>query len=392
MEILKKALRNKLFILGILIPWVFQIVYLCIAIPAVKDGNTGIYNLKIAIVNEDNGAGKSVAAKLGQVLPFKTEMSNDLSSALKDMDDDKFNMVVYLAGDFSATLAKGNAQIQYYINQSTPGMTKQLMERTAISINQTLNEGVFLEGKDAIKKGSTASISQAGLPDSASTLINNKLGQALDSLKYTSIKGNIQKVNNAEGFVQTVFPFFIFLTYFVGAIIMTGLHSVVFKSLRIQYSKNKIWLSKLVINISAALVMPCIVIGLAACFDIPFALGTGTAWLLLSAGFLTLIYLIQMFSEWFGIPGMGIAALLFFPLQLVTSGLMYSQEILLSLYSTISNYLPATYFGDGMIKLFYNGASVYQDVGILILMSVIFIAITALTLLKSHKTPVTSIE
>lgn len=392
MGIFKKLVKNKLFLLGALIPLVFQIVYLCIAIPAIKDGNTGIRNLKIAIVNEDKGLGQSVSAKLIDVLPFETELSSDLTGALKAMDDGDFNMVVHVAGDFSANLQKGAAGVQYYINQSAPSMTKQLMERTAISINQTLNENTFLSVKESIKNGAVTAIGQAGLPAKASTQLSDNLNKAFDSLKSTLISSDIQKTNNADGFIQTVFPFFIFLVYFVGAIMITGLHSVAFKSLKGEYSKSKLLLSKLGVNIAVSLIIPCVVVSLADAFGIPFQLGTGAVWLLLSVGFLTLTYLVQMFSEWFGIAGMGVAALIFFPLQLVTSGLMYSREILPSFYSTIAGYLPATYWGDGLIKIFYGGASISKDVWVLILMTVIFISVSFLTLVKRNKNKGVAIE
>jgi uncharacterized phage infection (PIP) family protein YhgE len=385
MDIFKKLGKNRLFILGLLIPLIFQIVYLCIAIPAIKDGNAGLQNLKIAIVNEDQDLGKQVTWQLSKTLPFKTEVSSDLSGSLDSMENGGSNMVIYIAPDFSARCQQGSGQISYYINQSTPSMTKQVMERTALSINQSLNEISFNEIKNTIKQSSVTALSQAGLPATAATAISTNLNQAFDHLKYISISSDIQKVNNADGFTKTVFPFFIFLMYFVGCVIMTGLQTGVFKSLRKKYSQSKILLSKLVINILASLVIPCIVIGLAACFDIPFALGIAATWLLLSVGFFTLLSLVQVFSDWFGIPGMGLAALILFPLQFVTSGLMYSREILPAFYSTISNYLPVTYFGDGMIKMFYGGPSISKDIWILLLIAAISIVFSALTIFKKEK-------
>jgi uncharacterized phage infection (PIP) family protein YhgE len=384
MGIFKKLGKNRLFILGLLIPLIFQIVYLCIAIPAVKDGNTGVQNLKIAIVNEDKILGSQVAGQLSKILPFKTEVSSGLSGSLDSMNNGDYNMVVYIAPDFTAKSQQGSGQISYYINQSAPSMTKQVMERTALSINQSLNEISFNEIKNTIKESSVSALGQAGLPAPAVSAISVNLNQAFDRLKYISISSDIQKVNNADGFIQTVFPFFIFLMYFVGCLIMTGLQSEVFKSLRKEYSQSKILLSKLVINIAASLVVPCIVIGLAAFFFIPFALGLPATWLLLSVGFFTFLCLLQVFSDWFGIPGMGLAALILFPLQLLTSGLMYSQEILPAFYSAISDYLPATYFGDSMIKMFYGGPSISKDVWILLLIAVICIIISLFTIFKKE--------
>jgi uncharacterized phage infection (PIP) family protein YhgE len=390
MGLLKTVLKNKLFWVGLLVPLVFQIIYFCISIPALKDGNSQIQNLKITIVNLDMGAGKSVAKKLSEVLPFRTETATDQSQALSDMDEGKTNMVIYIAEDFSASLQSGGARVQYFINQSTSGMTRQLMERTALSINQTLNEMAFTETKEAVAAGSVKALGQAGLPDGASKMIEAKLSQAFEALKYSSITGDVQKVNNAEGFIQTVFPFFIFLTYFVGCTIMTVLHSLVYKPLQSRYSRSRILLLKLAANILAALIIPSIVISLAAAFNIPFQTGVAQVWLLLSVGFLTLTYLVQMFSEWLGVPGLGLAVVIFFPLQLVTCGLMYSPEILPAFYTSISQFLPASYLGEGLIRMFYGGESLAGDVGPLLLMFGIFWVVTILTLLKKGSLQKTS--
>lgn len=370
---------------GLLIPLVFQIVYLLIAIPAVKDGSNGMKNLKITIVNEDQNLGKSVSAKLGEVLPFKTETTADLPVALDNMNNGDCSMVIHIASDFTAQCQQGSGQVSYYINQSAPSMTKQAMERTAVSINQTLNENAFNSVKEILKQNSSAALGQAGLPAAAATAISVNLNKAFDSLKYTNISSDIQKVNNADGFAQTVLPFFVFLTFFVGCIIMTILHTLAYKPLYKEVSRVRILLSQLGVNILISLVIPCVVIGLAACFAIPFSLGTGAAWLILSVGFFTLLYMVQMFANWFSIPGMGLAVLLLFPLQLVTSGLIYSREILPAFYTAVSPYLPSTYLGDSMLKMFYGGPSVSKDIWILFLMSAVFIVVSALTLFKKNR-------
>jgi uncharacterized phage infection (PIP) family protein YhgE len=384
-EVLKKLRKNRLFIIGLLIPIIFQIVYLCIAIPAIKDGNTRIKDLTIAIVNEDNTLGKQVSAQLIQVLPFKIEEISDFDSALDSMSNGDLNMVLHIASDFTLKSQQGGAQVSYYINQSAPSMTKQAMEKTAISINQTLNENSFINIKDNVKQNVAKSLSQSGLPENVVTQMSNNLSNSLDKLKYTTINSDILKVNNADGFAQTALPFFIFLTYFVGCIIMTILHSQVYKSLSKEVSSVTLLVSQLVISIAFSLVIPCVVIGLAAAFDIPFSLEIFTTWMLLSVGFFTLLYTTQLFANWFGITGMGMAILILFPLQLVTSGLIYSKEILPSFYSAISNYLPASYFGDGMFKIFYGGATLFKDVWILLLMSLILIILSALTVFKKER-------
>jgi uncharacterized phage infection (PIP) family protein YhgE len=384
MEIFKKLTRNKLFMLGLLVPIIFQIIYLSIAIPAIKDGNNRITDLTIAVVNEDTILGNEVSSKLLSVLPFKTEKLSGLDNALDEMEDGDYNMVIYIPSDFTISIQQGNAQISYYINQAAPSMTKQVMESAAININQILNESSFDAVKETLQQSSSVVLGQLTLSEHLQTQISGFNNQSFESLNYSSITADIQKVNNADGFTQTVLPFFIFLIYFVSCILMTILHLLSYKSLGGEFSNGKILASQLITNIIASLVIPGVVIGLLACFSIPFSLNVGLVWLLLSVGFFTFLYTIQAFTNWFGMPGMLIVALLF-PLQLVSSGLIYSKEILPAFYSAISDYLPATYFGSSTLKIFYGEISISSEIYILLIIAAVMLILSSLSVFKKNK-------
>jgi uncharacterized phage infection (PIP) family protein YhgE len=384
MDIFKKLTKNKLFMLGLIVPILFQIIYLSIAIPAIKDGNTRITDLKIAVVNEDAILGNEVSSKLLTVLPFKTEKLSGLDDALDDMENGDYNMVIYIPSDFTLKTQQGEAKISYYINQAAPSMSKQVIEAAAININQILNKSSFDAVKEILKQNSAATLAQNDLPEDVLTQISGYLNQAFDSLNYSSITADIQKVNNADGFAQTVLPFFIFLVYFVSCVLMTILNLFSYKSLNGEFSKGKILASQLITNIIISLVIPGVVIGLLACFSIPFSINVGLVWLLLSVGFFTFLYVIQAFTNWFGMPGMLIVALLF-PLQLVSSGLIYSKEILPSFYSFISDYLPATYFGSGTLKIFYGENSISSEILILLIIAAVMLIISTLSVFRKNK-------
>ena len=384
MNIFGKLFKNKLFWGGILVPVLFQLVYLCIAIPAIKDGNNRISEFNIAIVNEDALLGREIAAHLLQILPFKTEASPDLNASLEAMNDGDFNMVIHIAADFSAKVQSGGAGISYYINQAAPSMTKQVMEGAAASINQILNEQAFENIKAILAANSAAALSQAGLPENVLNMISAQIGQAFDALKYINIEADIRKVNDAEGFALGVLPFFIFLVYFVGSIIMTVLHVLAYKPLNGEFSRWKILTSQLITNIVVSLALPGIVIGIIAAFGIPFSLDLWIIWGLLSIGFFTLLYTIQAFTNWFGFPGLAVIVILF-PLQLVSAGLIYAREILPAFYVTAADYLPATYFGNGLLKGFYGGGSVSQDIYILLIMAAVMLLLSSLSVFKKNK-------
>jgi hypothetical protein len=260
------------------------------------------------------------------------------------------------------------------------------METAARNINQALNETTFNNLKDTVANNTAAALGQTGLPAEVVAKLTANLEKAFTSLKYTPVTGDIRKVNNAEGFIQTAFPLYIFLTYFIGSVMMTFAHSWIFKSLGSRFSRSQLFLTGMGINAIYSMLIPLIVVLFVAGFGISFNQGFAGTWLLLAAGLFTFLSLFQMFFKWLGLPGMGIMVFILFPLQLVASGLMYSREILPAFYAVTGDYLPATYFGSGIIKIFYGGHSVAGDIGILLLMAGIFIVVTALALLKKEKT------
>jgi uncharacterized phage infection (PIP) family protein YhgE len=386
MGIIKALAKNRLFVAGLFIPIIFQLVYFSFAIPAVYSGDTGVFNLKIAIVNEDTVMGNQIAGQLVKTLPFKTESSADLKKSLEDMDNGDCNMVIHIGGDFTARLQQGDARISYYIDQAASSMTKQLMETTAKSINQTLNDNAFNTIKDTIKQNSLASLGKAGLPAAVVESLGTAFGQAFNALKASPIYADIQKVHSSDGFVKTALPLFIFLTYFVGGVILAITHSLAYKSVSTQVSRGKLYLTSLVINIVYSLIIPGLAMSFIAGFNITLNQGSLATWMLLSVGFFTFISLFQMLFRWLGLIGYGAFVLILFPLQLVSSGLIYAREMLPAFYRFIADYLPATYFGGGILNVTY-GTSLSWNIGILLLMAAIFIAAAALALLKNTKQP-----
>jgi uncharacterized phage infection (PIP) family protein YhgE len=392
MGILKTLFKNKLFLVGLLIPLVWQVVYFSFAIPAVNKADIGINNLKIAIINEDTVMGGQIAAQLEKTLPFKMETPTGLQKAIDDMNNGDYKMVVHIPADFSQGIQQGNAKISYYINQAVPNTTKQIMETSAKTINQILSDNIFGTLKETIKQKSLENLSKTGLPAAAEESIAKAFSQAFNALKSTAITGDIQKINDAGGLTKTVLPLFIFLTFFIGGVAYAITHSLAYKSIASQKTKSKLYLTNLIINIVYSLIIPFIVVSFASGFNITFSQGMFVTWFLLSTGFFTFVSLFQMLFKLLGTIGAGAFVLILFPLQLISSGFMFPTENLPSFYRVISDYLPATYFGNGVLKVTYGGASVSGDIWMLLLMSVIFIVISAFALLNKMKNPMKAVN
>jgi uncharacterized phage infection (PIP) family protein YhgE len=378
-----------MFLVGIIIPVIWQVLFFSIAIPALNKGDTRISNLTIAIVNEDTVMGTQIVGQLSNALPFKTEMPAALDSSLKAMNDGDYNMVIHIGRDFTAQMQQGSAGITYYINQSAPSITKQMMETTAKNINEILNGSAFDAVKNQIQQGAAASLSRSGLPLAALESIDSTLTRAFSSLKYNLITGDIQKVNNADGFIKTTLPLYIFLTFFIGSVAMTITQTIACRSLSMQYKRSRLYIAVFGINVIYSLIIPVIIISFAAGFGIALSQGTLIAWLLFAAGFFAFLSFMQMFANWLGVIGAGIMVLLLFPLQLIASGLMFPREILpVFFYQAAGGYLPATYFGIGITRVFFGDLSISGEAGILMLIAAVCLVISALSLIKKDRNPV----
>ena len=385
MSIIKALFKNKLFLAGLLIPVIWQLLYFSIVIPAMNDAETRTGNMTVSIVNQDPLMGKQIAAQLNQALPFTTKQPANLDAALEAMNDGEASMVIAIPSDFTDRFQQGEAGISYYINQAAPNTTKQLMETAAINIDRLLNENAFYTMRDAILENAADFIGQSGLPPQAIAPIGSAMEQALGSLKGFPVAADIRKVNDAEGFIKTSFPLFIFLTFFVGSVFMTIARTVAAERLADCFSRSRIFGVSLGIDIVYSLVVSWIVIAFAAGFGIDFSQELVTVWLLLAAGFFTFLSLFQMFGNWLGRIGTGLAALVLFPIQLISSGMMFPRELLPSFYNAVGDYLPATYFSTGITRIFYGDLSISDELGVMLIMASIFVLVTALALLKKSK-------
>lgn len=385
MSIIKALFKSKLFLVGLLIPIIWQLLYFSIVIPAVNDAETRTGNITVSIVNQDPLMGKQIAAQLNQLLPFTAKQQANLDAAIEAMNNGEASMVIAIPSDFTDRFHQDEACISYYINQAAPTTTKQLMETAAITIDRVLNENAFATLRDAISENTAAFIGQSGLPPQAISQIGNAMEQSLGSLKQFPVAADIHKVNDADGLIKTSFPLFIFLTFFVGGVFMTIARTMAVERLTDRFNRSCIFGASLGIDIVYSLAIPWIVIIFATGFGIDFSKEMVAVWLLLAVGFFTFLSLFQMFSNWLGRIGTGLAALILFPLQLVSSGMMFPREILPSFYNTAGDYLPATYFSTGITRIFYGDLSISDELGVMLIMAAIFVAVTALALLKKSK-------
>ncbi len=588
-----RLFKNKLIWAVIPACLLVQLVYLCIIVPAFNHMDENTSNIRIAIVNDDNGDSGEIVSKLKEELPFNTCEERNLSNAMAKMSAREYGAVFFFNAAFTQDLEDGNASITYYINQAAPSMLKQILDTAVDKISSTINENAFSTIKSKIQDGieenfsgiklpasaldglksnidegisqmreaaldamgkqlanfklpSTArnalktnvgnamdmvkanflkgllaqmkgfklpdaaigamkqnlangfsglkanilamvdqqlktaglpdadiaatkanigggldafaanavsgmaaqmanfslpdeaiaamgenvgggldmikskvmsafqgSLSKFKLPSSASAMmkdtisdgfatlketalsaidekfenfqmpdeaadtIRENLNKAFDVLQYTTIQSNVVKLNDSEEYILTIAPFFLFLILFIASSAYTVLHLRVFQGLGKEIPPWPIYLYRLAVDVIASLVMPLAFFTILWSFGIAISASQMTLWLLISAGFLALVQLLQVFADLFGLKGLIPMILVLMPLQMATNGTMFPQEMLPPFFSAVGGYLPASYFGSGLIKSFFGGAPAGDDILILLAMAGACLCITA---------------
>ncbi|MDF2648416.1 MAG: transporter, partial [Paenibacillus sp.] len=115
---------------GIITAITFQLLFSLIWMTGYAGVSDNTSQLKIAIVNEDQGLGSKIVQNLQGNLPFQTEIVASKEQALNLLNDRQVQMVMHISADFSKQLQTlgQTVPITYTINESNPSMTKSVMQ------------------------------------------------------------------------------------------------------------------------------------------------------------------------------------------------------------------------------------------------------------------------
>src|SRR5690625_2755735 len=140
MQLLKSFFKQRETLLGIAAAIAFQLIFVIVWLT----GYDGVYErtdqFTVGLINEDPIIGEEVTGKLKDNYLFQINEFEDLSSAKQDLDERNISMVIHFPSKMAERLqANENVQIDYYINQSVPTLTKQMMETAADKLNKEIN-------------------------------------------------------------------------------------------------------------------------------------------------------------------------------------------------------------------------------------------------------------
>lgn len=224
-------LRSKGAIASIFMGIFYAIAMLGIFLPGYTALPGNMDELKIAIVNDDNGkTGSQIAEQLSESLPFKTiesELSN--SEALKELEKNKLALVIHIPENFTANAQSDqSASLDFTVNEATATMVPSAMSSIVGEINKQLSANFSQQTAQGI-------LMNVNVPEE----------QAAEMAKQieTSYIGNYVIMNDVpDGMHNNMLPMFLTMASYVGAMI-AGMQLVgSFKANRGKASKTKLFI------------------------------------------------------------------------------------------------------------------------------------------------------
>lgn len=357
---MKSLYANKKLLLGTLIPIAFSLVLLYLYSPAFNGIEKNLDEINVVIVNEDTDIGVEVSKQIEKNAPFTLIEETSMDKAMKQLENKEAHMIIKIPEDFTTQIIKGNPEITFIIDEARQSIIKSAMEDAAKQITQLLNEK-----SHEMTKGKTLAGIEEFYSNLESTIPNNEpllqskevVIQALEGLKYKSINENIIKINENNHSLNTVLPLLIFLTIFISALIRSLLYEREVKSMQLKLSSWHIFLHKQLLNLVASMLYPLAIILILNSFGVKIMANYVTLWLFLTIAFYMFSVFIQVFLDLFKFIGVGLLVLLLL-FQILVSGIILPTELVTKYYTWASPILPATYFADGILGIFYSNTSI----------------------------------
>ena len=181
-------------------------------------------------------------------------MFEELSQAKQELDKRRINMLIHLPDKMTEQLqAHENVRIDYYINQSVPTLTKQIMETVASKLNEQVNQQV----RETINIQLVETIPQMIAAESPSeemkALVEEVARQVVElvqvNINITPVQANVMKTNDKEGFAITMVPLLIVLASYIGAMLISQHLQFSEAKLKSEYSRTALFIGRQIINI-----------------------------------------------------------------------------------------------------------------------------------------------
>lgn len=372
MNTLKRLLAHKATKLGIGVAFVFQVVFFTVWLTAYDGVEERVDQFTVAVVHDDASMDESFMKALQVKAPFTFEFDKALEEAKEDLDQRKINMVMHIPDRFFDDIHDGNkGNIEYYINQSTPSLEKQMMETAASTITKEINAEVYglveKQGVEGISQLVSEQFSENNDMQLVASLIVEEIQEIMDVEMVDQV---IHKEHNVDGFTATMIPLMVVLAPYIGAMILSQQMELAARESFVHDNKLMVFFNRQVINIGVSFLLSIITLGIMLIFGIELTSSLVQVWLFQSILFLCFLSISQFFVILFGNPGM-IFNIILTATQLVSSGAIVPRELLPNFYETLGAFLPATYGVNGYFSVIYGGGNLMNDFIQLLLMIIV---------------------
>lgn len=388
MKVMKGFFKQKETLLGIVVAILFQLIFFIVWLTAYDGVFDRTDQLKIAVVNEDILYGKHIEKQLEDDSIVDVKLYTELEDAEKDLNQRKVNMIIHLPKGMTEQLQKGyETAIHYYINQSSPSLTKQMMEKVATEMNTEINGQVYTVIEQQMAKEIPKSIAAHA---ENKDMVQQVASEVVEVVQQHQLVNPIQKdiilTNEREGFAATMIPLLVVLASYIGAMLLSQHLQFAENNVRSQHHTFSLFFTRQFINLIVALTLSLFIIGLMSLFDIRIDRDFFVVWGFQATLLYSFLSLSQLFVMLFGNPGM-IFNIALVATQLVSSGAIVPRELLSSFFQRIGDILPATYGVNGYFSLIYGGGNLTSDVqNLFIIIGVTFIIAISSVLIKGGLT------
>lgn len=382
---IRKLLAHPTTKLGIGAALIFQVVFFVVWLTAYDGVEDRTDQLTIAIVNDDESLDATFMEQLENKAPFTFESITDLEEAMTDLDHRQLNMVMYIPASFTGNLQEGErGEIEYFINQSTPSVGKQMMETAATSMTSEINREVYAIVWAQIKEMVPTMVGEQ-LPEEeqAQVLVSLIVEQIQSMIDVDVVQADIHKEHEVEGFSASMIPLMVVLAAYIGAMLMSQQLQMASNEVYPHEKRFRLFLGRQVINIGVSFGLSIITLCIILLFDVKLTASIITVWLFQSILFLCFLAISQFFVIVFGNLGM-IFNVVLTATQLVSSGAIVPRELLSTFYMRLGDLLPATYGVNGYFSIIYGGGNLVDDFIHLLIMIACLWAVTCLFIWIFH--------
>src|SRR5699024_9572316 len=365
MKLLKSFFKQRETLLGISAAIAFQLIFVIVWLT----GYDGVYDrtdqFTIGIINEDSVLGEKITNELKENTPFQVTMFEELPQAKQELNERSINMLIRLPDKMTEQLqANENARIDYYINQSVPTLTKQMMETAAnklnAQVNQQIRETINTQLVETIPQMITAESPSEEMEVMVEEVASQVVELVQENTKITPMQANVMKTNDKAGFSITMVPLLIVLASYIGAMLISQHLQFSETKLRIEYNRSALFIGRQIINIIVAIAISLLTVSLMYLFNIKIGHNLFVFWGFQAMLMFSFLALSQVFVMLFGNIGM-IFNIALTATQLVSSGAIVPRELLSSFYQGLGNILPATYGVNSYFSLIYGGGNLASD-------------------------------